>query len=118
MTPAYMSPRLTARIGRRIECWSRAVLRRVYGLRIPAARVRLQDRIDDRECVLLKIAFARADLDYWSSQLEQCDADIAVAAEDLWDLAIKSNSRAGFRACDALGDDIGQWAPSVRHDQP
>ena len=55
-----MTPLLAA-IGLRIAAVARSVLRHVYGLRIPASRVRLQDRLDDRNFVLHQIERAKAD---------------------------------------------------------
>jgi len=106
---------LLAILGRSIDATANAVLRQVYGLRIPAARVRLQDRLDDRHFVLHKIEQAKADHAHWTAELGRCETAIEIATDDLWNLAIKANSRSGFCACDALsGIHQGHSAPVRR----
>lgn len=107
-----MNAGLLSYVGRRIDAGARAILRQVYGLRIPASRVRLQERLDDRHFVLHQIERAKVDYAYWNGELGRCESAIETAMNDLRNLAIKANSRAGFCACDELAAmDQGHSAP-------
>lgn len=76
--------RLARRVGVLITQASERILRVCYGIRRPAASIRLSDLIDDRDFVVVQLSEAIAadkpkDMDFWSDELIRCETEIARA---------------------------------------
>lgn len=70
---------LLHRAGMAIDNAARAIYRRVLGLRIPAARIRLSDLELDRDFCAQRLADAHADARYWREQLIHAEEALAQA---------------------------------------
>ncbi|MER2518599.1 MAG: hypothetical protein ABTR92_19745 [Candidatus Accumulibacter phosphatis] len=76
--------RLARRAGVLITKASERILRVCYGIRRPAASIRLNDLIDDRDFVIGKLSDALdadkpKDIDFWIDELLRCETEIAHA---------------------------------------
>lgn len=88
-----MIERVIRAIGQEIDHISRQLLRRAYGLRMPAARMRIRDRIKDREYGEARVQDAQSDLAYWQSQLPASETAIEEARADFVEIAIRATRR-------------------------
>lgn len=76
--------RLARRVGVLITQASERILRVCYGIRRPAASIRFNDLIDDRDFVVCQLSEAIAadkpeDIDFWRDELIRCETEIAQA---------------------------------------
>lgn len=88
-----MIERIVRAIGQSIDHISRQCLRRAYGLRMPAARMRIRDRIKDREYVEARVQDEQSDLAYWQGQLPASENAIEEARADFVEIAIRATRR-------------------------
>jgi hypothetical protein len=68
---------------------ARWAYRRVLGVRIPAARIRLSDIEADRQFITERIETACADVAYWRGELERTEDALDTAQQHLADLRSK-----------------------------
>jgi len=91
---------LLHRAGMAIDNAARAIYRRVLGVRIPAASIRLADIEADRQFVLQRLETACADVAYWRGELERTEEMLDTAQQHLATLRSKrrlDNRRPGSR---------------------
>lgn len=85
--------RLTATIacfiGDRIDHLCKLILFAIFGLRLPAARIREHDLENNREFVEAQLLESIGDVRYWMNELARCDASLASAKTDSAALAAK-----------------------------
>ncbi len=66
-------------LGIAIDNTARSVYRKVLGLRIPAARIRLADIQVDRDFCASRLEYACADVAYWRGQLDRAEKTLQQA---------------------------------------
>lgn len=66
-------------IGNAVLAACRVALRVVWGIRIPAARIRLHDQQRNREHAAEQLFLSKSSATYWANELQRIDADLADA---------------------------------------